>query len=84
MIYFKSFIYRLLIVFIVGAILIFVFRAILGQLNSLSMLAIVLVALALSPRFEVVDTKSGQKLQMSGFPVTLIRSIKKLLNKKEQ
>ncbi len=82
MIYVKSFILRLLIVFIVAVILIFLFKVILGQLNSLMMVAIVLVALALSPRFEVIETKEGQKLQMTGFPVTLMRSIKNFLNKK--
>ena len=82
MIYLKSFIYRLLIVLIIGIILFLALKAILGQLSSLMMLAIVVVALALSPRFEVIETKSGQKLKMSGFPVVLMRSVRNLLNKK--
>jgi len=82
MIYVKSFIYRLLIVFIVAAILIIILKVLLGQFNSLIMLAVVVVSLALSPRFEVIDTKAGQKLKMTGFPVVLMNSIKNLLNKK--
>ena len=83
MIYVRILIYSPLIEFIIGVILIFAYKAIVGQMNSLSLLAMIILALALSPRFELIETKLGQKLQIAGFPVVLMRSIKNFLNKKK-
>ena len=76
MIYFKSFIYRLLIVLVVGMILFFMYKVFVGTFNNISMFAIVILAFVLSPRFEIIETKAGQSLRMKGFLVDLFRSKK--------
>ena len=71
MIYFRSFIYRLLIVVLVGIIIFLGYWAIFGAVPRMAVLIITISALVLSPRFEVIETHSDQKLQMKGFPVIL-------------
>ena len=81
MIYFKSFIFRLLIVLILGTVLFLSYWAIAGQVSQMGVIVIVITALVLSPRFEVIDKQSGQELQMKGFPVIFMKWMKGLSSK---
>ncbi len=83
MIYFKSFIFRLLIVLIQGTVLFLSYWAIAGQVSQMGVIVIVITALVLSPRFEVIDKQSGQELQMKGFPVIFMNWLKSLSGKKK-
>lgn len=66
----------MLVVIVTGAIIFIAYWKIAGQVSNISALVITMIALILSPRFDVIETQSGKTLQMKGFPVKVINAWK--------